>query len=142
MIAHARNIEYCEKVRRLPRGEEHSCRAALQLTNLRRDGITGGILQTGIKISARFKVEQFPHVLAGSVFKSSALNDGYLTGFSVAGGIAALYAFCFYLMFVHIILLTCARVDILYLTVYIVSIARKLFFVKYFICFVFGWDKN
>jgi len=95
VVATACDIEHGEKGSGLSRREEHCRAAAFQSANFCRDRIAGGVLQTGIKIAACFQIKQFAHILAGIIFKSRALDDRHLTGFAVAGRIAALYAGCF-----------------------------------------------
>ena len=94
VIAAVCNIENAVEVCRLPGRGEHCGGAAFELTDLCRDIVVGRVLQTGVKISARFQIEKFAHILAGIVFERGALYDGNLSRFSVFRLIAALNANC------------------------------------------------
>ena len=102
MITVVCDIEYGKEVCRLTGGGQHSSRAALQLADLCGYRVTGRILQTGIEISCRFQIEKFAHFRAGFIFEGRALHDRNLTGFAVTGAVAALYAFGFNFVIVHI----------------------------------------
>ena len=101
MIPDPRNVENREEGGRLPGTGQHGGRAALQLADLGRNGVAGGILQTGIKIAAGLQIKQLAHIFAGSILKGRALNNGNLTGLAVPGGVAPLHAFCFDLKITH-----------------------------------------
>ena len=53
MIAAGSKVEDGKEGSRLPRRGKHSRRTALQLADFSRDGIAGGVLQTGVEITAR-----------------------------------------------------------------------------------------
>ena len=82
----------CKEVGCLAGTGQHTGGAALQFGNLGGDGIAGGVLQAGIKITAGLQVKQLAHIVGAIIFESGALHNGNLAGFAVAGGIAALYA--------------------------------------------------
>ena len=92
MVAAGGDVEYCVKGRRLTRRGKHCGGAALQLADFSRHGITGGILQAGVKISARLQIKKLAHILACGVFKGGALDYRYLSRLTVTGGITALNA--------------------------------------------------
>ncbi len=92
MVASLTEVEQCKEVCRLTAGRQHGGGAALQFADLFRHHIAGGILQTGVEIAIGLKVEQLAHILAGGILEGGGLDDGDLTGFAVAGGIAALHA--------------------------------------------------
>ena len=75
----------------LSAGGKHSGGAAFQLADLFGYHVAGGVLQAGIEIAVCLQIEQLAHVLAGSVLEGGGLDDGDLTGFAVAGGVAALH---------------------------------------------------
>ena len=92
VIAAVANVEQCIEIGCLAAACQHGRRAALQRTDLGRHHIVGGVLQTGVKIAAGLQVKQLGHILAGIIFKGSALHNGDLAGLAVAGGVAALHA--------------------------------------------------
>ena len=63
------DIEERKKVCSLTRRSEHSCSSAFQLRNLCGYIIISRILKTSIKIPAGFKIKEFSHVLAGTIFE-------------------------------------------------------------------------
>ena len=91
MVACLAEVEQCEEVCGLTAGRQHGGGAALQLADLFRHQITGGILQAGVEVAVGFEVEQLAHVLAGGVLEGGGLDDGDLAGFAIAGGITALH---------------------------------------------------
>ena len=105
MVAAVCNIKDSVEICRLSGGGQHRCRAAFQLADFSRHQIAGGILQAGIEIAACFQIKELAHILAGVVFIGCALVDGDLSGFAVAGGVAALYAFCFNSLIAHVVFL-------------------------------------
>ena len=58
------------------------------------NGIVRRILQTGVKVTAVFEVEQTRHLLAGIVFESCTLINGEYAGFSLFRSPPCLYAQC------------------------------------------------
>ena len=95
VISASCNIEDTEEVSSLSGRSQHTGGTAFQGTDLSRDHIVGGILQTCIEITGRLKIEQFSHIFAGVIFKSCALNDRDHSGLSVFGRISGLNAHCF-----------------------------------------------
>ena len=92
MVTRADNIEHREEDRCLPGGRQHGSRTALKRGDTRRDGVVRRVLQAGIKIAARLKIEEFAHFGAALVFERGALDDGDLTGLAVFRAVACLYA--------------------------------------------------
>ena len=92
VVARVADVEQGKEVGCLAGTGQHTGGAALQFGNLGGDGIAGGVLQAGIKITAGLQVKQFAHIVGAIIFESGALHNGNLAGFAVAGGIAALYA--------------------------------------------------
>ena len=92
MVAAAGNIEHGKEVGSLAGAGEHCRSAALQGGDLRRNGITGGIAQTGVKIAVVLQVKEPPHGVGGLIAESSTLNDGNLARFSVFRRITGLDA--------------------------------------------------
>ena len=85
VISACRDVENTEEVGCLAGRSEHSRSTALQSRDLSRNHIVGGILETCIKVSGCFQIEQFAHVLAGIIFKSCALDDRNHSGLTVFG---------------------------------------------------------
>ena len=92
MVTRADNIEHREEDRCLPGGCQHGSRTALKRGDTCRDGVVRRVLQAGIKIAARLKIEEFAHFGAALVFERGALDDGDLTGLAVFRAVACLYA--------------------------------------------------
>ena len=92
VVARVADVEQGKEVGCLAGTGQHTGGAALQFGNLGGDGIAGGVLQAGIKITAGLQVKQLAHIVGAIIFESGALHNGNLAGFAVAGGIAALYA--------------------------------------------------
>ena len=84
-------VENGEEVSRLTGGSQHGCCAAFESGKLGGNVIVGGVLQTGVEVAASFQVEELAHVLGGGIFEGGGLNDGNLTGFTIAGGVTSLY---------------------------------------------------
>ncbi|MPM86765.1 hypothetical protein SDC9_133857 [bioreactor metagenome] len=99
VVARFADVEDREKVRSLAGRGQHRSHAALQGADLGSDGVVGRVLQTGIEISLRLKVEQSPHIVAGVIFKSCALVDRQLAGHAVSGGISFVQALRFHALF-------------------------------------------
>ena len=95
VIAASGNVKDAEEVGSLSGGSQHAGGSALQRADFGCDHIVGGILQTCIKITFRFKIEQFAHIFAGIVFKSGTLNDRNHSGFSILGRVSGLNAHSF-----------------------------------------------
>ena len=93
MVAAARDVEHRIEVGCLAAAGEHGGGAALQLADLGRHMVAGGVLQAAVEIAGCLQVKQLAHILAGVVFKGRALDDGDLAGLAVAGGVSALDAF-------------------------------------------------
>ena len=92
VIARTRDVEHGEEVRSLPRRREHGRRAALELGDLGRHGVVGGILQARVEVPGLLEVEQAAHVLARVELPGGGLVDGQLARLAVAGTVAALHA--------------------------------------------------
>ena len=101
MVAAACDIKQRKEVCCLTGGCEHCGGAALQLRDLRRYIIAGGILKPGVKIAAGFQIKKLPHILRGRVLKGRALNDRDLPGLAVSRGIASLNTFGFNTLMRH-----------------------------------------
>src|SRR5699024_9824727 len=71
-----------------------SALTALQLTDLGRHRVIGGVCKAGVKISVLLQIKQPSHLLAGGVFKGRALIDGKLPGLSIFRLPASLDADC------------------------------------------------
>ena len=80
MIPAGRKIEYREHIGSLARACEHCRGAAFKCGDLGRNEIVGGVLKSGIEITACLKIKEFSHILAGVVLESGALDDGELPG--------------------------------------------------------------
>jgi hypothetical protein len=91
MVPAAADVKKSIKIRRLAAAGQHGRRASLQLCNLGRHIVVGG--KTGIKVSVLLQIKQTSHLLTGFIFKSSTLNNRYLTGFSISRRITALYTY-------------------------------------------------
>ena len=94
MVARARDVEDREEGRGLSAGGQHARDAALQIRDLRRDGVVRGVLQAGVEITGRFQVEKLSHFFTGIVLIGRALVDGQDARLPVFGRITALYRFC------------------------------------------------
>ena len=92
VVARLADIEACKEVCCLTRGCQHSRHATFHSSNLRCGGVVRRILQTGVEITALFKVKETAHLFAGLVLECSALNDRHLARFSLAWVITGLHA--------------------------------------------------
>ena len=90
MVSAGGQVEQGEEVSRLTGGGQHGRRAPLQGADLGGHGVTGGILEPGVKIAAGLQVKELAHVLAGGVLEGGGLDDGDLAGLAAAGGVAPL----------------------------------------------------
>ena len=103
------DVEQGEEVGRLAGGGEHGGGAALQLTDLGGHVVVGGVLEAGVEIAAGLQVKELAHVLGGCVLEGGGLDDGDLTGFPIAGGVASLDTFRFDAVIAHGVLLLSMR---------------------------------
>ncbi len=103
MVASLTDIENRIIIGCLSRRSKHCRHSPLQLANLFCYRVIGGILQTGIKISAVFQIKQSSHLVTGIIFKSRALINRQHPRFSPPGMPARLNAFCFYLILAHLV---------------------------------------
>ena len=94
MIARLGDIGDTDEGRCLSGSCQHRADAAFERGDLARDGVEGGIRQTGVEAAVRFQVEQLAHGLGAVVNKGRALNDRQNARFAVLRFIACLYAFC------------------------------------------------
>ena len=53
--------------------------------DLGRHRIVGGVLESGIEVTAGLQVEQLAHLLAGLIAEGGGLDDGEIAGLAVAG---------------------------------------------------------
>ena len=83
MVAALADIENGIEVRGLARAGQHRGVTALKLADLFSHIIVRGVLQSGIEISARLKVEKLAHRVAGVISESGALVNGYLSGLAL-----------------------------------------------------------
>ena len=90
MVSGGADVKAGEKVRRLARGSQHSGHTTLQGSYLGRDHVVGGILQSGVEITAVLKVEKTTHLVRSLVFESCALHDGNLPGVALPGVVTSL----------------------------------------------------
>lgn len=93
MIARRSNIKDRQERCCLTGRSQHGSRAALKRTNLCSNMVAGRILQTGVKITACFQIEQLTHIFAGGIFKGCALDDRKRTRFAIARIITGMQAF-------------------------------------------------
>ena len=93
-------IEQSKEVGRLAGRSEHSGGAALQLGDLGGHIVAGGVLQAGVEIAAGLQVKELAHILGGSIFEGSALNNGDLAGLAAFGAVACLDGQGFHTQFV------------------------------------------
>ena len=98
VIPGAADIKNSKVIGSLARGGQHGSHASLQLADLFRHCVVGGIGQSRIKISVFLQIEQTAHLLAAGIFKCSALVNGQHSGLSVAGIPASLDADRFRMM--------------------------------------------
>ena len=105
MVAAVCDVEHCIEVCSLTGRCQHCCCAAFQFADFCCYIVTCGVLQSGIEVAACFQVKQFAHVFACAVFECCALVNRDLSGFTVAGCIAALYTFCFNTEIAHFMFL-------------------------------------
>ena len=102
MVAGLGDIGDTDQGRRLTGSGQHRADAALKRGDLLRDGIEGGIRQTGIEKAVGFEIEELSHRLGGIINKSSALDDRQDAGIAVFRLIAGLYAFCIQFHFINL----------------------------------------
>ena len=76
MVSRLTDVEHGVMVGRLSGGSEHGSHAALQLADLLRHAVVGGILQSGVEIAFLLQIEQPAHLLGGLIFKGRALING------------------------------------------------------------------
>ena len=93
MVAGSGKIKYGEKGRSLSGTGQHRRASAFQSRDLRRHHVVRRVLQPGIEISACLQVKQLPHVFAGIILKSCALDNRNHPGFPVFRRVAGFYAF-------------------------------------------------
>ena len=91
-----RDIEHGEEIGRLAGRRQHGSGAALELGDLRRHRVVGGVLQARVEIARLLKIEQLAHMLARVVLPRRVLIDGNLARLGIARAIAALHADGFY----------------------------------------------
>ena len=102
MAARLTDIEHRIIVSGLAGGCEHGRHAALQLADLLRNTVIGGVLEPGVKIAVLLQIEKASHLLGGIVFISGCLIDGKDPGFPVSGLPARLDTYCFFCVwFLH-----------------------------------------
>ena len=92
MIARLANVEYGIEIGSLSTGSQHSSHTSFESGNLGGYSVVRRILQTGIKVTAVFKIEQAGHLLTGFVFKSSTLIDGQHARLALFRSPSCLYA--------------------------------------------------
>ena len=101
MISGLGDVHDGVEVGRLPGRCQHGRHAALQITDLGRNRIIGGVLETGVEIPGLIQVKQTSHLLAGAVFKCSTLVNGKDSCLSVSRHITGLDTFCLNLVITH-----------------------------------------
>ena len=92
MVPGLADVQAGEQVRRLAGRGQDRAHAAFQCGNAGRDGIVGGILETGVEVTAVLQVEEPAHLVGGFIFEGRALHDGQLPGFAASGRIARMDA--------------------------------------------------
>ncbi len=96
VVARPRDVEHGEEIGRLAGRRQHGGGAALELGDLRRHRVIGGVLQARVEIARLLKIEQLAHVLARVVLPRRVLIDGNLARLGIARAIPALHADGFY----------------------------------------------
>ena len=92
VIASGSQVEDGEEVRRHTGARQHCRRAALELGDLRRDEVAGGVLEAAVEVAGLLKVEELAHVLGRVVLPGGGLPNRHLARLGVAGAIATLHA--------------------------------------------------
>ena len=92
VVSAACNVEDGIEVGRLPGGQQHGGGAPLQGADLGRHRIVGGVLESGIEVTAGLQVEQLAHLLAGLIAEGGGLDDGEIAGLAVAGPVTGVEA--------------------------------------------------
>ena len=92
VVAAARDVEDGIEVGRLSGGQQHGGGASLQGADLGRHRVVGGVLESGIEVTAGLQVEQLAHLLAGLIAEGGGLYDGEVAGLTIAGTIAGVEA--------------------------------------------------
>src|SRR5699024_3670462 len=70
MITGVAQVEQCEEVGRLAGAGQHTGGTAFQFGDFGGDGVAGGVLQTGIEITAGFQIKQLAHFVGTVIFES------------------------------------------------------------------------
>ena len=96
MIPLARDIENCEKGRRLSGGRQHCRSSSFKRRDLGGHHIVRRVLKTRIKIALRLQVEQFSHRLAAVISEGCALDNRNHARITIPRRISRLNAFCFF----------------------------------------------
>ena len=86
------DVEHRVEIGCLAGGGQHGRRAALQLRDLLRHVVAGGVLEAAVEIALGLQIEELRHIGAGVVFEGGGLDDGDLAGLAAAGAVAALDA--------------------------------------------------
>ena len=96
VVAAGADIKQRIEVSSLAGSGEHGGCTALQGRDLRRNHVTGRILQTGVEVAGGLQVKELTHILRGSILKGCALNNRDLTGLTAGRTVARLDAqgFC------------------------------------------------
>ena len=95
MISAGCQIENRKHIGCLSRACKHCSGSAFKCRNLAGNIVIGRVLKSGIEISAGLQIEELTHIFTGVILKSSALNNGYHTGFAVFRFVSCLNTFSF-----------------------------------------------
>ena len=92
MVAGTADVQACEEIGGLARRRQHRPHPAFQVGDLGRHVVVGGVLETGIEITALFQIEEASHLVGSLIFEGGTLDDWNLSGFSLPGLVARVHA--------------------------------------------------
>ena len=94
MVTTFADVENSIEIGSLSRRSKHGSYTAFKSCDFFSYKIICGVLKSGIEITGSFKIKKLTHLLTCVILESSTLVNGYLSGFTLLGGISRLNTFC------------------------------------------------
>ena len=91
MVTSLADVEHSVKVGSLSAACQYGAHATLELRNLLRHYVIGGVLQASIEITLLLEVEEHRHLLRVVILECGALDDGRLDRLTVLCLISSVY---------------------------------------------------